>query len=83
MNGTSLFEDALLSRNEIKKRFPHIPTSANHLRKLVAQGKFPPPIPVSARRKVWRLSAIMAHLAQKEIEEKQRLAHYLAVSGKN
>jgi hypothetical protein len=67
VNTVDLIDDPLLDRRDLKKRFPHLPNSANHLRRLEAKG-WPPPIRISARRRVWRLSAVLAYLRRKEVE---------------
>jgi hypothetical protein len=64
-------DDPLLDRNDLKKRFPHLPNSPSHLRRLEAKG-WPAPIKLSARRRVWRLSSVVAYIKKRERENEQQ-----------
>ena len=74
-------DDLLLDLKALKIRFPLLPCSPNHLRRMEARG-FPPAIKISERRRAWRLSAILAYLEKKENEANERAAKAASAHGR-
>lgn len=80
MEVKDLADDPLLDRRELQRRFPTLPTSQRHLLRLEEKG-FPPAIWVTARRRAWRLSGVLAYIKQREQEAIERQQRRMAKAG--
>ena len=58
-------DDRIISSKELTQR---IPLNRTSIYRMVRQGRFPPPIQITASRIGWRLSTVLAWMADRETD---------------